>query len=189
MERWAGLRREHFVRGVSIKELMCRTGLARNTIRAALRSEAPPGFRCPERSSKLDPFKDEIHDLLRGDPKLTGVRVRELIEPFGFDGGKSIVDDYLREVRPLFVQDTHASTDRLIGRERSASVGSVGDLCACPGRSWPDPLGVGRGLLLGLFTRWRGGADLLEGGTGRAVGHGPLFVVDRRVAAADGLGS
>jgi transposase len=103
VERWAELRREHFVRGVSIKELMRRTGLARNTIRVALRSPEPPGFRCPVRPSKLDPFKDEIHVLLRGDPKLTGVRVRELIEPLGFHGGKSIVDDYLREVRPLFL--------------------------------------------------------------------------------------
>lgn len=103
VERWAELRREHFVRGVSIKELMRRTGLARNTIRAALRSPQPPGFACPVRPSKLDPFKDEIHVLLRGDPKLTGVRVRELIEPLGFEGGKSIVDDYLREVRPLFL--------------------------------------------------------------------------------------
>ncbi len=73
VERWAELRREHFVRGVSIKELMRRTGLARNTIRVALRSSEPPGFRCP---SKLDPFKDEIHALLRGDAKMPGVRVR-----------------------------------------------------------------------------------------------------------------
>jgi hypothetical protein len=36
------------------------------------------------------------------DVKLTGVRVRELIEPLGFDGSKTIVDDYLREVRPVF---------------------------------------------------------------------------------------
>ncbi|MCA1701008.1 MAG: IS21 family transposase [Actinobacteria bacterium] len=102
VERWAELRREHFVRGVSIKELVRRTGLARNTVRAALRADAPPGFCLPERPSKLDPFKDEIHELLRGDPKLPGVRVRELIEPLGFDGRKTIVDDYLREVRPLF---------------------------------------------------------------------------------------
>lgn len=99
VERWAELRREHFVRGVSIKELVRRTGLARNTIRAALRAQQAPGFRCPERPSKLDPFKDEIHRLLREDPRLPGVRVRELIEPLGFDGGKTIVDDYLREVR------------------------------------------------------------------------------------------
>ena len=103
VERWAELRREHFVRGVSIKELMRRTGLARNTIRAALRAPKPPAFACPVRPSKLDPFKDEIHVLLRGDPKLTGVRIRELIEPLGFEGGKSIVDGYLREARPLFL--------------------------------------------------------------------------------------
>jgi transposase len=102
VERWAELRREHFVRGVSIRELMRRTGLARNTVRAALRSDVPPGFRCPERPSKLDPFKEEIHELLRSDPRLPGVRVRELIEPLGFRGSKTIVDDYLREVRPLF---------------------------------------------------------------------------------------
>jgi integrase len=53
VEQWAELRREHFVRGVSIMELMRRTGLARNTIRSALRSEAPPGFRCPVGPSKL----------------------------------------------------------------------------------------------------------------------------------------
>jgi hypothetical protein len=116
VERWAELPREHFVRGVSIKELMRRTGLARNTIRAALRSEQPPAFRVPERPSKLDPFKEEIHGLLRRDPKLPGVRVREMIEPLGFDGSKTIVDDYLREVRPLFVQTrTHQRTVYLPG--------------------------------------------------------------------------
>ncbi len=111
VERWAELRREHFVRGVSIKELMRRTGLARNTIRVALRSPVPPAFRCPERPSKLDPFKGEICELLRGDARMPGVRVRELIEPLGYDGGKSIVDDYVREVRPLFVKArTHQRT-------------------------------------------------------------------------------
>jgi transposase len=102
VERWAELRREHFVRGVSIKELARRTGLSRNTVRAALRSVEQPVYRRAGRASKLDPFHDEIHRLLAKDAKLTGVRVRELIAPLGFDGGKTIVDDYLREVRPLF---------------------------------------------------------------------------------------
>ena len=102
MERWAELRREHFVRGVSIKELSRRTGLSRNTIRSALRSSEPPRYERRVRASKLDPFKDEIHRLLRRDPKLPGQRIRELIAPLGYAGGKTIVDDYLREVRPLF---------------------------------------------------------------------------------------
>jgi transposase len=102
VERWAELRREHFVRGVSIKELVRRYGIDRGTVRRALRSDVAPRYERGPRQSKLDPFKEEICELLRRDPKLPGVRVRELIEPLGFDGGKSIVDEYLREVRPLF---------------------------------------------------------------------------------------
>jgi transposase len=103
VERWAELRREHFVRGVAIKELARRYGIDRNTVRRALRSDGPPVYRRPLRPSKLEPFKEEIHRLLRVDPRLPGQRVRELIAPLGFEGGKTIVDDYLREVRPLFL--------------------------------------------------------------------------------------
>jgi transposase len=102
VERWAELRREHFVRGVSIKELARRFGVDRNTVRRALRSEKPPVYRRAPAGSKLDPFKAEIHRLLGEDAAMPGQRIRELIAPLGFDGGKTIVDDYLREVRPLF---------------------------------------------------------------------------------------
>jgi transposase len=102
VERWAELRREHFVRGVSIKQLARRYGIDRNTVRRALRSEQPPVYRRAPAGSKLDPFKDKIHALLRGDPDMSGQRIRELIAPVGFCGGKTIVDDYLREVRPFF---------------------------------------------------------------------------------------
>ena len=33
---------------------------------------------------------------------MPGQRIRELIGKLGFDGGKTIVDDYVREMRPLF---------------------------------------------------------------------------------------
>jgi transposase len=102
VEQWAELRREHFVRGVSIKALARRTGLSRNTIRVALRSTEPPGYRRAPAGSKLDPFKDEIHRLLKREPEMPGQRLRELIEALGYVGGKTIVDDYLREIRPLF---------------------------------------------------------------------------------------
>ena len=108
VERWAELRREHFVRGVAIKELARRYGIDRNTVRRALWSEGPPVYRRLPRPSKLEPFKEEIHRLLRADPRLPGQRVRELIAPLGFEGGKTIVDDYLREVRPLFLRARRA---------------------------------------------------------------------------------
>jgi transposase len=102
VEQWAEVRRLHFVRGLTQREIHRRTGLHRDTIRNAIKSDRPPKYERAPAGSKLDPFKDEIHQLLREDPKLPGQRVRELITALGFDGGKTIVDDYLREVRPLF---------------------------------------------------------------------------------------
>jgi transposase len=102
VEQWAEIRRMHFVGGLSIKEIARRTGRDRNTVRRALRSEGPPVYRRLERPSKLDPFKTEIQRLLREDPKLPSQRMRELIEPLGYVGGKTILDDYVRELRPLF---------------------------------------------------------------------------------------
>jgi transposase len=103
VERWAEIRRQHFVKGVSIRELARRTGLHRNTIRRALRSDDAPRYvRRPGRS-KLDPFKDEIGRLLREEPRLPGIRVHELIAEQGYGGGKTLVYDYLGEVRPLYL--------------------------------------------------------------------------------------
>jgi transposase len=102
VEQWAEVRRLRFVKGLSQREIRRRTGLHRDTIRRALNSSEPPVYRRAPAGSKLDPFKDEIHRLLSDDPRLSGVRIRELLEPLGCTASKTIVDDYLREVRPLF---------------------------------------------------------------------------------------
>ncbi len=103
VEQWAEIRRLHFVGGLSIREIARRSGRDRKTIRRALRSSHPPRYRRPARGSKLDPFKEEVHRLLREEPRLPGVRVRELIGELGYAGGQTIIDAYLREVRPLFL--------------------------------------------------------------------------------------
>ncbi len=103
VEQWAEIRRLYFVKRLSIKEIVRRTGHGRNTVRRALRAGEPPAYRRPPRPSKLDPFRDEVHRLLRTDARLPGKRVRELLEEQGYAGSKTILDDYLREVRPLFL--------------------------------------------------------------------------------------
>ncbi|HET7047776.1 MAG TPA: IS21 family transposase [Solirubrobacteraceae bacterium] len=135
VERWAELRREHFVRGVGIKELARRYGIDRNTVRRALRSQEPPRYQRSPAGSKLDPFKEEIHELLRQDPRLPGVRVRELIEPLGFVGGRTIVDDYLREVRPLFMKP----------RTFQRTVYRPGEVCQFDLWHTSEPVPVGHG--------------------------------------------
>lgn len=103
VEQWAEIRRMHFVDGISIREIHRRTGLHRETIRRALAAKRPPAYRRREKApSKLDPFKEEIERLLRSDHRMPGTRIRELLAELGYEGGKTILDDHLREVRPRF---------------------------------------------------------------------------------------
>jgi hypothetical protein len=84
VELWAELRREHFVCGVSIKKLSRRTGLSRNTIGKALRSDEPPAYRREPAGSMLDSYRDEIHGLVKDDPTFSGVRIGEELERLEF---------------------------------------------------------------------------------------------------------
>lgn len=119
VEQWAQIRRMHVVDGIPIKEIARRTGLARDTVRAAVRSEKPPSYERGPRPSKLDPFKEEIERLLRADHFLPGTRVRELIKELGYEGGKTILDDHLREVRPRLTP----------GRTYQRTVYRPGEIC------------------------------------------------------------
>jgi transposase len=102
VEQWAEIRRMHFIDGVSIREIRRRTGLHRETIRRALTAKHPPVYCRAKAPSKLDPFREEIERLLRSDHRMPGTRIRELIAELGYEGGKTILDDHLREVRPRF---------------------------------------------------------------------------------------
>jgi transposase len=102
VQQWAEIRRMKFVEGLSSHEIHRRTGLHRKTIRRALESDEPPRYERPPRPSKLDPFREEIKRLLQDDPRIPAKRIRELIEEQGYAGGKSILDDHVREIRPLY---------------------------------------------------------------------------------------
>ena len=101
MEQWAEIRRMHFVDGLAIKEIARQTGRDRKTIRRAIRSPEPPCYRRPPVASKLDPHREEIAGLLRDIDGITNTRIRELITEAGYRGGKTILDDHLRELRPI----------------------------------------------------------------------------------------
>jgi hypothetical protein len=72
-------------------------------VQRAVRSSEPPRYHRPLAGSKLDLVKEEIHRLLRADPRMPGTRVRELIAELGCGASKSLVDNYLREVRPRYL--------------------------------------------------------------------------------------
>jgi transposase len=95
--------------GWPIRSLARRFAMGRNTIRRILRQNRKQReeghdaleYRRPvSRKSKLDAFEAMIKELLAKYPDITGVRVYEELMENGFDGGRSIVTDYLRKIRP-----------------------------------------------------------------------------------------
>ena len=103
VEQWAEVRRMHLVERLSIHEIRRRTGLHRETIRRALASDQPPRYERVPAGSKLDPVKDWICEQLRLDPRIPSQRLREMAADLGYEGGKTIFDDYVREVRPRYL--------------------------------------------------------------------------------------
>jgi hypothetical protein len=64
----------------------------------------PPKYERSATGSKLDPLNEWICEQLRQNPTIQSLRLREMAIELGYEGGKTIFDDYVREVRPRFVQ-------------------------------------------------------------------------------------
>ena len=102
VEQWAEIRRLVLVERRSQRQVSKSLGLARDTVARALASDAPPRYERPVVVSKLDPFKEWICGQLFDDPSIESLPLREMAIEMGYVGGKSIFDDYVREVRPRF---------------------------------------------------------------------------------------
>ncbi|WP_048039757.1 helix-turn-helix domain-containing protein, partial [Methanosarcina mazei] len=99
MEEWL-LIRDLYSQGFSISKISRQTGYARATVRKYLNKKTvPEPQKRPGRKSKLDPYKPYILEKLNEGP-YTASRLYREIKEMGFDGGKTIVKDFVREVRP-----------------------------------------------------------------------------------------
>ena len=99
VEDWAEIRRLHRAEGLSIKEIVRRLGVARNTVRTALRSEGPPVFDRKPRPSALDVHEVAIRHLLEEFPRMPATVIAERI---GWERSMTVLKDRVRELRPLF---------------------------------------------------------------------------------------
>ena len=100
LEEWAEVRRLHRAEGVPIKEIARRLGLARNTVRAALRADAPPSRERGPRGSLVDAVEPQVRALLAEYPRMPATVIAERI---GWTRSLTILKDRVRELRPLFV--------------------------------------------------------------------------------------
>jgi transposase len=130
VQQWAEIRRLVLVEGRSQRDVALRMGLARDTVAKAVRSATPPKYLRGPAGSKLDLFKDWICEQLREDPSIPSQRLREMAAELGYAGGKTIFDDYVREVRPRFkLRRTFQRTVYRPGSWCSAICGSRASRC------------------------------------------------------------
>jgi transposase len=92
-----GDRRLHFSGKLGIKTIARRLGLARNTVRAAVRSERPPAYQRHRRGSAVDAVEDEIRQLLRDTPTMPASVIAERI---GWERGMTVLRERVAELRP-----------------------------------------------------------------------------------------
>jgi transposase len=99
VEDWAEIRRLHRAEDLGVKTIARRLGIARNTVRAALRSETPPRYVRMPQGSIVDPVESEIRRLLTDVPDMPATVIAERI---GWTRGMTVLRDRIAELRPLF---------------------------------------------------------------------------------------
>lgn len=98
MEGWTTIRYLH-AQGKSIKAIAAELGVARNTVRLALRREGPPKYQRPPRPNpQLGPFAAEIERMVVAN-RFIGSRILRELRKLGYAGGATALYAYLRRRR------------------------------------------------------------------------------------------
>jgi len=99
---WAEIRRLAEIEQLSGRAIAERLHCSRHTVAAALQLQQPPAQTAAARASLLDPYVEQIKELLAKYPDLSAVRIREEIArgPHGYTGSTIILRRYLRQIRP-----------------------------------------------------------------------------------------
>jgi transposase len=101
-ETFHQIRQCHLQEGLSAAQIAAKLRLNIKTVRRRLQqARYEPRAQPAKRASKLDPYKDLIVAWIEKHPLRGEQILRRLRREHGYTGGKSILNDYLRTVRPL----------------------------------------------------------------------------------------
>jgi transposase len=101
VEQWAEIRRLHFAEEMGIKTIARRLGVARNTVRSAVRSSQPPAYVRAPAGSAVDAVEPAIRRLLVKTPDMPATVIAERI---GWSRSMTVLRDRVREIRPDYLQ-------------------------------------------------------------------------------------
>jgi transposase len=108
VEDWAEIRRLYLAERLPIKAIAKKLGLARNTVRHAVRSVQPPRYVRAGSGSIVDEVEPRIRDLLKEFPQMPATVIAERI---GWDRSLTVLRDRVRLLRPVYApQDPSSRT-------------------------------------------------------------------------------
>jgi transposase len=100
VEDWAEIRWLHRAEDMGVRAIARHLGVARNTVRDALRSVGPPRYERAGPGSIVNEVEPAIRELLREVPTMPATVIAERI---GWSRGITVLRDRVAELRPLFL--------------------------------------------------------------------------------------
>lgn len=126
-QMWAEIRKLKELEKLSEREIAEKLNISRGKVRRALFKILPTQRPKRARISKLDAFKPAIEETLEKYPKLSGLRIFEKLKTGGYSGGKTILRDYLKEIRGV-KRDAYVRYETAPGEEAQVDWGYYGEL-------------------------------------------------------------
>ena len=114
VEDWAEIRRLHRSEGLPIKEIARVLGVSRNTVRAALASDAPPKYERAAKGSIVDVVEPRIRELLQVYPTMPATVIAERI---GWTRSIRVLSGRVAELRPVYLPPDPASRTSYVAGE------------------------------------------------------------------------
>jgi len=106
VEDWAEIRRLHRAEGLPIKAIARLLGVSRNTVRAAIGSDAAPRYTRKPAGSIVDAVEPAIREQLRLDARMPATVIAERI---GWTRGITVFKERVAELRPVYMPPDPAS--------------------------------------------------------------------------------
>jgi transposase len=114
VEDWAEIRRLHRSEGLPIKAIVRVLGVSRNTVRAALASDAPPRYERAPQGSIVDAVEPRIRELLAVYPTMPATVIAERI---GWNRSIRVLSSRVAELRPVYLPPDPASRTSYVAGE------------------------------------------------------------------------
>jgi len=113
VEDWAEIRRLRRAEGLPIKTIARTLGISRNTVRAAIASDAPPRYERAPAGSAVDAFEDAIRAQLQAVPTMPATVIAERV---GWTRGITVFKERVADLRPAYLPiDPAGRTSYLAG--------------------------------------------------------------------------